>query len=288
MSHAPLVPPSDAPAPRPVPELLAEARRAATDCDWITAGHAWVEAAMQADLEGANQAAHVAAPELKVLADAGSAAAAALLSGILLEYYEESALPMAVEYAKAAADAVHPAGQRTYGHMLATGQGVEEDEERAAELFRAAADAGDAYGMFNLAVTLDGDEELRLLAGAAARGISEAGCLLGDRLGAVDRDEEALAWYLWAAERGETKAMYAAACWYRDGFGTDPDPVQAVRWYFTMFEHGDGDGIHDAIELAKQGMTDEQIHEAGRLAGQPGSAQALIGTVTGKRPQDRV
>ncbi|MGW8949666.1 tetratricopeptide repeat protein [Streptomyces sp. NPDC055709] len=287
MSDAPLIPPADAPEPRPVPELLATAERAAAEGDWVAAGRAWVEAAMQASVEGADQASRVAAPELKVLADAGSADAAALLSGILLDYYDEAALPMAVEYAKAAADAGRPAGQRTYGHMLATGQGVEKDEERAAELFRAAADAGDAYGLFNLAATHDGDEKLRLLARAAAHGISVAGCVLGDRLGAVDRDEEALAWYLWAAGRGETKAMYAAACWYRDGFGTAPDPVQAVRWFFTMFEHGDGDGIHDAIELAKQGMTDEQIHEAGRLAGQAGSAQALIGTVTGKRPQDR-
>ncbi|WP_351226907.1 tetratricopeptide repeat protein [Streptomyces sp. NPDC002133] len=291
MSHPPLTPPTDAPEPSPVPELLASAERAAADGDWIAAGRAWVEAAMQASLDGANQASRTAAPRLRPLADAGSADAAALLAGILLEYYEESALPTAVRYAEAAATAGHPAGQRTYGFMLVNGLGVEKDEDRAAKLFRAAAEGGDAYGMFNLAATLDsdtdGDEELRLLAGAAGLGVTEAGCALGDRLGAVDRDEEALAWYLWAAERGETNAMYAAACWYRDGFGTATDPVQAVRWFFTMYGHGDGNGIHDAIELAGQGMTDEQIREAGRLAGEPGSAEALIDTVAGKRPQDQ-
>ncbi|MGX1887603.1 hypothetical protein [Streptomyces sp. NPDC055287] len=76
--------------------------------------------------------------------------------------------------------------------------------------------------------------------------------------------------------------MNAAACWYRDGFGTAPDPVQAVRWFFVMLAHGDGDGIHEAIQLARAGALDEeQIREAGRLAGDPGAAEALIGTVLG-------
>ncbi|MFE4414125.1 hypothetical protein [Streptomyces sp. NPDC056821] len=76
--------------------------------------------------------------------------------------------------------------------------------------------------------------------------------------------------------------MNAAACWYRDGFGTAPDPVQAVRWFFVMLVHGDGNGIHEAIQLAKAGALDEkQMREAGRLAGDPGSADALISTVLG-------
>ncbi|MFF4759607.1 tetratricopeptide repeat protein [Streptomyces sp. NPDC001292] len=259
-----------------------EGRRAAEVGDWVAAGHAFVRAAMEGSAEGAELATRVTV-ELVPLADGGSAEAAALLAGIYLEYFDESALPMAVRYARAATEAGLPAGQRAYGHMLVMGLGVEEDRERAAELFRAAAEGGDAYGMFNLAQLLDDpNESLRLFEAAAREGLVVAGAVLADRLSALDRDEEALGWYVWAAERGHTGAMNAAACWYRDGFGTAPDPVQAVRWFFVMLAHGDGDGIHEAIQLAKAGALDEeQIREAGRLAGAPGPAEALIGTVLG-------
>ncbi|MFE5406193.1 tetratricopeptide repeat protein [Streptomyces sp. NPDC056580] len=261
---------------------LDEGRRAAEAGDWVAAGHAFVRAAMEGSAEDAELATRVTV-ELVPLADGGSAEAAALLAGIYLEYFNESALPVAARYARAAAEAGLPAGQRTYGHMLVTGLGVEEDRERALELFQAAAEGGDTYGMFNLAQLVDDpDESLRLLKSAARGGIVTAGAVLADRLSALDRDEEALGWYVWAAERGHTGAMNAAACWYRDGFGTEPDPVQAVRWFLVMLAHGDGNGIHEAIQLVKAGVVnEEQIREAGRLAGDSGAAEALIGTVLG-------
>ncbi|WP_432021419.1 hypothetical protein [Streptomyces sp. 1222.5] len=130
--------------------------------------------------------------ELVPLADGGSAEAAAVLAGIYLEYFDESALPMAVRYARAAAEAGLPAGQRTYGHILATGLGVEED---LAQLFRAASEGGDAYAAFNLAQLVDDPaESLRLFEIAAREGIVAAGAVLADRLSALDRDEEALGW----------------------------------------------------------------------------------------------
>ncbi|MFD0268549.1 tetratricopeptide repeat protein [Streptomyces sp. NPDC127106] len=258
---------------------LDEGRCAAEAGDWVAAGHAFVRAAMEGSEEGAELAARVTV-ELVPLADGGSAEAAALLAGIYLEYFDESALPLAVRYARIAAEAGSPAGQRTYGHMLATGHGVAAGHERAVALFRAAAEGGDAYARFNLAQLVDDpDESLRLLADAAGDGLVDAGAVLADRLSGLDRDEEALVWYLWAAERGHVGAMNAAACWYRDGFGTAPDPVQAVRWFFVMLAHGNADGVHEAIQWAKTGVLDEdQIREAGRLAGDPGAAEALIDT----------
>jgi TPR repeat protein len=256
---------------------LEEGLRAAEAGDWTAAGHAFVRAAMEGSAEGAELATRVTV-ELEPLAEGGSAEAATLLAGIYLEYFDESALPLAVRHARAAAEAGLPAGQRTYGHMLMAGLGVEEDRERAAELFRASAEGGDAYGMFNLAQVVDDpDEALRLLECAAREGVVDAGAVLADRLSALDRDEEALRWYVRAAEAGHVGAMNAAACWFRDGFGTAPDPVQAARWFFVMLAHGDGNGIHEAIELARSGALDEgQIREAGRLAGDPGAAEALI------------
>ncbi|MDB1086447.1 tetratricopeptide repeat protein [Streptomyces sp. ACA25] len=261
---------------------LDEGRRAAEAGDWVAAGHAFLRAAAEGSAESGESAARVVA-ELEPLADGGSAEAAALLAGICLEYLDESDLPTAVRYARAAADAGLPAGQRLYGHMLARALGVAEDRERARGLFRAAAQGGDTCGMFNLAqVTDDPEESLRMLEAAARGGLVDAGAVLADRLSAVDRDEEALCWYVRAAERGHTGAMNAAACWYRDGFGTEPDPVQAVRWFFVMLAHGDGDGIHEAIQLARAGaLTEQDIREAGRLAGTPGAAESLIGTALG-------
>ncbi|MEV5146164.1 hypothetical protein AB0L14_17425 [Streptomyces sp. NPDC052727] len=147
-----------------------EGIRAAEAGDWVGAGHAFVRAAMEGSAEGAELAARVTV-ELVPLADGGSAEAAALLAGIYLEYFDESALPMAVRYARAAAEAGLPAGQRTYGHMLMTGRGVAEDRAGAAALFRSAAEGGDAYGMFNLAQLADDpDESLRLFETPHARG----------------------------------------------------------------------------------------------------------------------
>ncbi|MFD8260176.1 tetratricopeptide repeat protein [Streptomyces griseoluteus] len=265
---------------------LDEGRRAAEAGDWVAAGHVFVRAAMEGSTEGAELVAQVTV-ELVSLADGGSAEAAALLAGIYLEHFDESALPMAERYARVAAEAGIPAGQRTYGHMLVMGLGVEEDRSRAAELFRAAAEGGDAC-VFNLAQLVDApDESLRLLEAAAREGVVAAGAVLADRLSALDRDEEALGGYVWAAERGHVGAMNAAACWYRDGFGTTQDPVQAVRWFFVMFAHGDGNGSHEAIQLAKAGaLNEEQIRDAGQLAGDPGAAEALIGTVrTASEPE---
>ncbi|RAY11296.1 hypothetical protein DPM19_31615 [Actinomadura craniellae] len=71
--------------------------------------------------------------------------------------------------------------------------------------------------------------------------------------------------------------MFAAALCYRDGTGTAPDPVQAVRWFLNMLDVGNGDGVHEAIQLARS-MTEEQINQAAKLAGREPDAHTLIST----------
>lgn len=267
-----------------IAEHLSEGRSAAENNDWVGAGRSWIEAAKLGSLDGANLVSRTAAPHVRQAADAGDVEAQAVLAGILMDYFDESAFPMAAGYAARAAEAGSAEAQRTLGFMYERGIGVGQDNGRAAELWTEASRGGDGYAAFNLAVLhkngevlLSGEEECnQLLALAAKRGVGKAAAVLGDRLAAVDRDEEALTWYLWAAERGDAGAMFAAACWYRDGFGTPRDPVQAMRWYFTMLGQGNGDGVHEALKLAKSGMTDEQIREAGRLAGSPDEAETTI------------
>jgi uncharacterized protein len=267
-----------------IAEHLNAGRSAAEIGDWVAAGRSWIEAAKLGSLDGANLVSRTAAPHLKQAADVGDIEAQAVLAGILMDYFDESAFTMAAEYAARAAAAGSAEAQRTLGFMYERGIGVEQDSRHAAELWRQASRRGDGYAAFNLAV-LHGKGELplipeeecdHLLVLAAERGVIQAGAVLGNRLASVDRDEEALAWYLWSAERGEPGSMFAAGCWYRDGIGTPRDPVQAMRWYFTMLDYGNGDGIHQALELAKSGVTDEQIREAARLAGRPDDAEATI------------
>lgn len=93
---------------------LDEGLRAAEAGDWVAAGHAFVRAAMEGSTEGAELAVRVTV-ELVPLADGGSAEAAALLAGIYLEYFDESALPMAVRYARAAAEAASRPGSAPMG-----------------------------------------------------------------------------------------------------------------------------------------------------------------------------
>jgi uncharacterized protein len=267
-----------------VAAYLAAGRAEAQSGRWVAAANAWMEAAKLGSLEGANLVSRTAAPQIKRAADAGDVEAQAVLAAIMMDYYDASALPTAVDYATRAAAAGSAQAKRTLGFMYERGLGVEKDLRRAVDLWRDASEHGDGYAAFNLAglhaggvVPLaDEDECLHLLTLAAQGGVAEAGALLADRLAAADRDEEALTWILWAAERGFVDAMFAAGCWYRDGIGTPRDVVQAMRWFLTMFDHGSGDGVHEAIQLAKAGMTDQQIREAAHLAGREADGEITI------------
>ncbi|MET7696382.1 tetratricopeptide repeat protein [Streptomyces sp. NPDC005485] len=279
---------SDAPVPSggdSAAEFIERGQQAAAKGDWKAAVAAWIAGSNAGSLDSANLVV-TAVPPLKAQADEGDVEAQALVAGVLLDFFTDAAHPMVLSYATAAARAGHPAAQRTLGVMYRTGRGVEADAFQAEALFTAAAEAGDAYAAFNLAgmhITGDArvrdhDRCLRLLRQAVSGGVIEAAAVLGDRLSAIDEDAEALSWYLYAAQRGHAGSMFGAGCRYRDGLGTAPDPVQAVRWFLAVLDKGNGDGIHEAIQLVKQGMTDEQIRTAGRLAGRPSEAETLIRT----------
>lgn len=87
--------------------------------------------------------------------------------------------------------------------------------------------------------------------------------------------QDGLSWCLWGAVNGKASAMWAAACGYRDAVGTRRDRVQAVRCYLAMLSVQDGDGVHEAIVLARR-MSEAQIREAARLAGREDDAVLLL------------
>lgn len=232
------------------------------------------------------RSAGLAAPHVRSAADIGDVDAQALIAGILMDYYAVDALPVAVGYAKAAAEAGHPAGLRTYGFMVQNGMGEEANEARAIALYQAAAAKGDGYAAFNLGVlartakvkSTTHDECIRLLTQAANSGIVPAGARLADELAAIDRDEEALTWLEWAAERGDDGAMNAASDWHRDGIGTVADNVQAMRWLLPLTAKLNMDAVHKAHQLGER-MTNEQIREAGRLSGHVLAAETTVATL---------
>ncbi|GAA2714323.1 tetratricopeptide repeat protein [Actinoplanes palleronii] len=176
----------------------------------------------------------------------------------------------AVTLLTVSADEGDPIAQRSLGFLV---QG--EDPDRAAALYRSAAEAGDTIAAFNVALlTGPTPEAVPWLRIAAEAGMAEAYPVLADRLSEQDRDEEARSWYLKGAEAGQVKSMFALAAWYRDGFGGPVDLVQALRWYLTMLEHGSGDGMHEVHGFVDR-MTPDEIHEAGRLSGRYAEADLL-------------
>ncbi|WP_436534120.1 tetratricopeptide repeat protein [Actinoplanes sp. HUAS TT8] len=225
--------------------------------DLAEAAHWYLEAAREG-FEPANRELALLAPRLSEATTRTRTMRGVILAFVLGEPAEGARL-LAVSAAQN-----DPIAQRSYAFLLHHGTGVEEDREQAAALCRAAAEAGDAWAALNVASILgDHPDAVRWLRAAAEDGVRAAYPVLGDRLSALDEDDEALSWYVRAAEGGHQGAMRAAADWYRDGYGGPVDLVQALRWYLKLLDVGSGDGIHAAHAIVPR-MTVDEIHEAGR------------------------
>ncbi|MFG2040628.1 tetratricopeptide repeat protein [Dactylosporangium sp. NPDC048998] len=236
-------------------------------------GTQWLLRAAKADSVAAWRELELVGPRLRARAD-GDDRAATLL-GVVLAFHLGDPLA-GVGVLEGPAGRGDPEAQRALAFLLHRNPAVEQDEARAMTLYRAAAEAGDAYAAYNLGVSAhDPQEAIRWLRQAAAAGITESYPSLGDRLSALDLDEEALSWYLRGAAHGHKGCMFAAACWFRDGFGGPVDLVQSLRWYLQMLDAGSGDGIHEAHKIVPR-MSDDEIHEAGRLAGRILEADVFV------------
>ncbi|MDO0914304.1 tetratricopeptide repeat protein [Streptomyces sp. DT2A-34] len=240
---------------------------------------ALLESAQNGDSDAGDQLGEIL-PSLTAAAESGDMAAQNVLGGVLLEFAENPS--DAAFWFKKTAERDSAMGKRSLGHLYANGLGVPQNLTEAERLFKEAADDGDAHAQFNLAQLWWGKRDphavAALLRSAAEGGIDDAYVVLGDLLAAMDQDAEALRSYVNAAESGHDGAMYVAACWYRDGTAGRPDSIEALKWFFKMIHAGNADGLHEAIAVAR-GMTDEEIRRAGELAGCPGEAEAMVGTV---------
>ncbi|MFD4691975.1 hypothetical protein [Streptomyces sp. NPDC058463] len=104
-------------------EFIERGQQAAMKGDWKAAATAWIAGSNAGSLESANLV--LTTIPLKTQADDGDADSQALLAGALLDFVDDSGLPMALTSATAAARAGHPTAQRALGVMYRTGRGVE-------------------------------------------------------------------------------------------------------------------------------------------------------------------
>ncbi|GAB2860766.1 hypothetical protein GCM10027074_29850 [Streptomyces deserti] len=239
---------------------------------------ACLEAAQQ-DRPGAVRRLAELRPELEEAAGDGDVECQNVLGGVLLAWDEDPGA--AAEWFRRAAEAGHNEARRTLGYLYVEGAGVEKDLAVAEGLFRAAADAGDVIAAHNLGVFLleevpgDVAEAQRWLRMAAEGGVAEAAARLGDVYSERDEDSEALHWYEVAAGLGHIDAMFAVGEWCRDGIGTDVDLVRSARWFLQMLDAHRMEGVHEVFALGEQ-VTDEEILEAGRLAGKNAEAEKIV------------
>lgn len=220
-------------------------------------------------------------PAAQEVADSGDAEFQELVGGIALEYMKNH--EAAHWYFGQAAKVGNPAAKRGLGFLFFNGVGVVKDEQKGLELFRAAAAGGDPVAKYNLAgMYLRGyvlpksmEKAIPLLEEASAAGVDSASNQLGE-LKLAERDYVAARRYLeLSVEQGSYVAIKELAPMCRDGVGGEVDLVLALGCYLKMLTIGDGDGMHEAHQLADR-MTDEEIREAAAWANRTDEGESLI------------
>lgn len=116
--------------------------------------------------------------------------------------------------------------------------------------YRADADAGDLYAMYNLGLAYykgdkapkDYGEAVKWWRKAAEMNLVIAQANLavcyGRGLGVSPNQTEATLWYLRAAEQGDVSSQYVMARRYEDGYGVDKNIQQSAKWYEKAANNG--------------------------------------------------
>jgi TPR repeat protein len=160
----------------------------------------------------------------------------------------------AVEWYRKAAEQGDVQAQTRLGYMYGEGRGVAKDEAKAVELYRKAAEQGNAQAQTGLGVMY-----------AYGRGIP--------------KDEgKAAEWYRKAAEQGHAQAQTRLGYMYGEGRGVAKDEAKAVEWYRKAAEQGDAHAqTHLGVMYEKgRGVTKDETKavEWYRKAAEQGNANA--------------
>ena len=177
--------------------------------------------------------------------------------------YPQTDFEQAKTYYEACGD--NPYAQIALGLLYYYGQGVEEDEEKAKELFQAAIDQGYVEGYCGTArvacneedyekasedtnKALEGTEQLYL-----ADAMTTIGDLYYDGLGVEQDYAKVMEWYEKAAELNDAYAMNEIGYMYQEGLGVEQDYAKALEWFEKAAEAGNEDA-EEAIERVKRLM----------------------------------
>jgi TPR repeat protein len=192
-------------------------------------------------------------------AEAGYAPAAAALGGccvtgrgVLVNEAEagrwgKKAMEMGLRALAGQEGVAQAVAQVALGTLYCSGEGVEEDLEEAAQLYKKAAEAGDADAQFRLSALYyngdgvedeDEEEAASWCTKAAEQGHAEAQCTLGrmyeDGEGVEVDGGAAAKWYRKSADQRYSEAQYKLGCMYEDAQGV----ADAAVWYRKGAEKG--------------------------------------------------
>ncbi len=151
------------------------------------------------------------------------------------------------------------------------------DYQTAIAEWQPLADGGGAEAQFGMGllyangfgVPLDDDEALKWYLLAADQDHANAQCNIAvmhaNGWGVDQSDAEAFKWYSLAAEKGVVEAQNAVAKMHFGGFGAEQSNVQAHKWYSIASELGDFNAGSKRDDLAPR-MSAEEIAEAEQMA----------------------
>jgi uncharacterized protein len=167
-------------------------------------------------------------------------------------------------------------GRRNLAALYFKGEGVEQDHARAAELYRAAAEIGDAPAQDMLSwMLLEGEtapfeagEARRWALAAAEQGIAmtRLGMIYHNALD-VDRDPATAAtWWTKAAARGDADGQAMLGASHLLGAGVSRDGVAALAWLLRASAGGSALAA-PFLNNARSALSSDEITEAeGRVA----------------------
>ena len=182
---------------------------------------------------------HLLSGALAVIIMAGVAVAGPYEDG--MEAFNGKDYAKAAKMYRAAADKGDARAQYSLGHMYHWGLGMPRNNTKAVGLFRKAAEQGNAPAQFNLGFMYAEGQGVAQDYGAAAK------------------------WYGEAAEQGFSRAQWLLGFLYRDGRGVSQDRVQAHMWFSLAAASGSKFARISRDRMAVH-MTPAQIAEAQRMA----------------------
>lgn len=165
----------------------------------------------------------------------------------------------------------YSAAKSELASLYATGQGVDQDQERAFRLASEAAVAGNKHGLallgrfyaLGIGTPVDGEMALEMLSKAAELGFGPGMEGLGDLylngIGVEKDRKTAVSWYEKAAAEGRIRAAAGVANWYR----TRPEGLaRALYWYSLAARAGNEDSMNALGVMFLRGDGVEQNPEA--------------------------